>query len=196
MENTAPTAGARVGRKRKASARDRDTPSASSKKKHEGTKKAQVRRSLNKSLKQSVSAAPNKAISSPSSLDQADCGGELIASVLQEMDSQLYIHTFPCRAEFWEKFKVTDLMARICKALGELYCTTYKQCDNGKEKYTNFQLEWYRKCSLLLLENPAEASNPLYSQWYSYRASHSNQCSVYHSNAVLIGIECGVQLPE
>ena len=106
---------------------------AANEKKHEGTKKAQVRRSLNKSSKQSVSAALNKAISSPSSLNQADCGGELLASVLQEMDSQLYIHTFPCRAEFWEKFKVTDLMARICKALGELYCTTYKRCDNGKE---------------------------------------------------------------
>ena len=78
---------------------------------------------------------------------------------------QLYIHTFPCRAEFWEKFKVTDLMAGICKALGELYCTTYKQCDKGK-KYAKFKLEWYRKCSLLLLESPAETSNPLYNQWY------------------------------
>ena len=59
-------------------------------------------------------------------------------------------------------------------------------------EYANFQLEWYRKCSLLLLENPAETSNPLYSQWYSYRANHSNQCSVYHSNAVLIGIQSAV----
>ena len=50
---------------------------------------------------------------SPSSLDQAK--GELLATVLQKMDSQLYIHTFSCRAEFWEKFKVTDLMAGICK---------------------------------------------------------------------------------
>ena len=102
-----------------------------------------MRRALNKSTKQSVSAALEKAISSPSSLDQVD-SGELLASVLQEVDSQLYIHTFPCRAEFWEKFKVTDLVAGICKALGELYCTTYKQCDKGKEKYANFQLEWYR----------------------------------------------------
>ena len=119
MKNTAPTA--RIGCKQKASTQGRDTPSTSSKKKYEGTKNAQVRRSLNKSLKQSVSAALNKAITLPSCLDQADCGGELLASMLQEMDSQLYIHTFPCRAEFSEKFKITDLMSRICKALGELY---------------------------------------------------------------------------
>ena len=167
MENTVPT---HLGHKRKTSMRNQGTPA---KKKREGTKKAQVRRCLNKSAKQGIFTALKKAVSSPSSLDQADSGSELLA-VLQEVDSQLYIHTFPCRADFWEKFKVTDLM-------GELYCTTYKQCDSGKEKYANFQLEWYRKCSLLLLENPAEASNPLYGQWYSYRAKHSNQCSVYHS---------------
>ena len=114
MENTAPT---RIGHKRKASVRNRCTPA---KKKHEGTKKVQVRRCLNKSAKQGVFTALKKAISSPSSLDQADSGGELLAAVLQEVDSQLYIHTFPCRAEFWEKFKVTDLMAGICEALGEL----------------------------------------------------------------------------
>jgi hypothetical protein len=34
------------------------------------------------------------------------------------------------------------------------------------------------QCSLLLLENP--------------RANHSNQCSVYHSNAVLIGVQSAV----
>jgi hypothetical protein len=72
---------------------------------------------LNKSAKQGVFEAIKKAISSPN-LDQADSGGELLASMLQEVDSQLYIHTFPCRAEFWEKFKVTDIMAGICKALG------------------------------------------------------------------------------
>ena len=47
-----------------------------------------MRRTLNKSTKQSVSAAPEKAISSPSSLDQAD-SGKLLASVLQEVDRQL-----------------------------------------------------------------------------------------------------------
>ena len=72
MENIATaTASDRVatGRKRKSSARDREAPS---KTKREGNKKAQVRRALNKSTKQSVSAALEKAISSPSSLDQAD----------------------------------------------------------------------------------------------------------------------------
>ena len=44
--------------------------------------KAQVRRALNRSTKQSVSAALEKAISSPSSLDS----GELLPSVLQEVD--------------------------------------------------------------------------------------------------------------
>ena len=132
MENTAPAASARAGRKRKASARDREVPN---KKKRGGTKKAQLRSALNKSEKQRVLAALKKAVSSPNSLDQAD-SGKLLASVLQEVDSQLYIHTFPCRAEFWEKFKVTDLMAGICKALGELYCTAYKQCDKRPEVCT------------------------------------------------------------
>jgi hypothetical protein len=118
MENTVHT---RLGRKRKASIRDRGTPA---KKKRGGTKKAQVRRCLNKSAKQGVFKALKEAISSPSSLDQADSGSELLASVLQEVDSQLYIHTFPCRAEFWEKFKVTDLMAGICKALGVLHTSS------------------------------------------------------------------------
>ena len=61
-------------------------------------KKTVVRRALNKSTKQSVLAVLKKAISSPSSLDQADSGGELLASVLQEVDSEIYIHTFPCSA--------------------------------------------------------------------------------------------------
>ena len=71
-------------------------------------------------FEQSVFASLKKAISLPSSLDQADCGGKLLVSVLQEVVSQPYIHTFPCRAEFWEKFKASDTMAELCKALGGL----------------------------------------------------------------------------
>ena len=71
-ENTAPTASVRVGCKRKAGARDRDT-SCPSKKKREGTRKTVVRRALNKSTKQSVLAVLKKACS----LDPADSGGEL-----------------------------------------------------------------------------------------------------------------------
>ena len=90
MENTVPTASARVGCKWKAGAQDRDTPS---KKKCDGTKKIVVRRTFNKSTKQSMLAVLKKAISSPSSLDQADSGGELLASVLQEVDSEIYIRS-------------------------------------------------------------------------------------------------------
>ena len=50
-----------------------------SKTKHDGSKKTVVRRALNKFMKHSVLAVLNKAVSSPSSIDQADSGGEILA---------------------------------------------------------------------------------------------------------------------
>ncbi len=96
------------------------TSSASTKKRIVTSK----RRALSKATKQRVSVVLKKActntdqqtrsesISSssvdewPQSISKSDA--ELFASVLQDVDGQLHIYTYPCRAEFWEKFKVND----------------------------------------------------------------------------------------
>ena len=179
MENTAPSLD--VSRKRKANVRDPHSDIGTKKK-----RPAKPHCALCKLAKRSVSNTLEQATSGQSNF------GDLVAAVLQEVDTQLYIHTFPCRTEFWEHFKLTDLTTKICKDLGELYCTTYSLCDSGKDKYARFQLEWYKKCSFLLLEDPAEPSHPLYTvgrQWNSYRANHADRCSIYHSSAVLIAVQ-------
>ena len=111
MENTAPSFD--VSHKPKANVRDPHS--------NIGTKKkrpAKPHRALCKSAKRNVSNALEQATSGQSNF------GDLVAAVLQEVDTQLYIHTFPCRAEFWEHFKLTDL-TKICKDLGEsLSCST------------------------------------------------------------------------
>ncbi len=130
----------------------------------------------------------------PQSTSKSDT--ELFASVLQDVDGQLHIYTYPCRAEFWEKFKVNDLMVKICNGLAELYSRTYNQCDKGKEKCSNFQLEWYRKCSLMLTDDfTKDVSHPLFTlsrNWLFFRNQDANSSSVYHCNAVLIAVQSAV----
>ena len=64
-----------------------------------GTKKKRPAKPRCKSAKRSGSNTLEQATSGQSNF------GDLVAAVLQEVDTQLYIHTFPCRAEF----KLTDL---------------------------------------------------------------------------------------
>ena len=70
-------------------------------------------------------------------------------SVLQEVDSQPYIHTFLCRAEFWEKFKASDTLAELCKALGGLYCAMYKQLSRVAKMFAHGGVPKCIRCVLI-----------------------------------------------
>ena len=73
-----------------------------------------------------------------------------MAAVLGEVDDQLHIATFSRRSEFWEKLKLTDLLASVCTSLEEIYVAVYTKCGKGKDKFLHFQLEWYKRCSFML----------------------------------------------
>ena len=81
MENTAPSLD--VSRKRKANVRDPHSDIGTKKK-----RPAKPRRALCKSAKRSVSNALEQATSGQSNF------GDLVAAVLQEVDTQLYIHIY------------------------------------------------------------------------------------------------------
>ena len=162
--------------------------------------KKRKRRALSKATKQRVTVVLKKAYTSTDqqTRPQNDAGSELFASVLQDVDGQLHIYTYPCRADFWEKFKINDLMAKICEGLAELYSRIYMQCDKGKEKHSKFQLEWYEKCSFMLRDDlTKDVAHPLFTlsyNWLLFRNQNvnSSSASVYHCNAVLIAVQSAV----
>ncbi len=42
--------------------------------------------------------------------------------------------------------------------LGETFVQIYKSCDQGKEKFMKFQLEWHKMCSIFLLPSSTAVS--------------------------------------
>lgn len=77
-------------------------------------------------------------------IDQV-AGDDLLAAVLEDVDDQLHIATFSSRSAFWKKLKVSDLLPNLCISLKSMYIAAYTKCGKGKDKYINFQLEWYRQ---------------------------------------------------
>lgn len=80
-----------------------------------------------------------------------------------------------------------------------MYVTAYTSCGKGKDKYTSFQLEWYRRCSFLLQDSTQDATTgtPDFGSWWSFRSDFLIQMPEHHSlffhcNAVMIAVQSAV----
>lgn len=124
---------------------------------------------------------------------------DLLVAVLEKVESELHIVHFGCRAEFWEKFKVTNLFAKICIILRDIYINTYSEFQKGKSKFLQFQLEWYKRCSLLLQESIGSTTispqQSCISEWIVFRSDCIKQLkdnNFFHSNSVMIAVQSAV----
>ena len=115
--------------------------------------------------------------------DKAD----LLSAVLQQVDDEQHIKAFPCRSEFWDNLKVSDMLSNICEYLKTMYQATYASCSKGKDKHMWFILQWYENCSKMLVEKPDGQSDTI-CQWIDYRNKCQPQCSNFHSNSVMIAV--------
>ena len=75
------------------------------------------------------------------------------------MDDEAHIKAFPCRSEFWDSLKVSDLLPNICESLKSMYQATYTSSAKGKDKQMQFVPQWYQKCSGLLMEKKPDTYN-------------------------------------
>ena len=101
-----------VGRKRKASVRDLEGDIGTKKK-----RPVKPHRALCKSAKRSVSIALEQATAAQSNFD------DVVAAVLQELDAQLRIRTFPCRAAGEVELETPSVLVTI-----ELAAILYVHC--------------------------------------------------------------------
>ena len=64
------------------------------------------------------------------------------------------------------------MMTTLVDGLIALFVRVYSSCQVGKDKYCKFQLEWHRKCSLLLQDGHGKTSQvelcQLHPQWLKY----------------------------
>ena len=64
------------------------------------------------------------------------------------------------------------MMTTLVDGLIALFVRVYRSCQVGKDKYCKFQLEWHRKCSLLLQDGHGKTSQvelcQLHPQWLKY----------------------------
>ena len=88
-------------------------------------------------------------------------------------------------------------LSNIFVGLVDLFVSVFKSCEKGKDRYTKFQVQWHRNCSLLLMDNVDEASikevSTLHKQWMEY----CGRCGVARAvrNPILISL-CMTFKPE
>ena len=93
----------------------------------------------------------------------------------------------------WEKLKISDSFLIICECLRNLYNAIYTKHTTGTDKYTKFQLDWYRNCSSLLQEHiSAENNHPCLleaaKKWIEFKNVY-NMYSSFHLNCVMITVQ-------
>lgn len=136
---------------------------------------------------------------------------DFLAAILQKVDGELHIAHFVCRAQFWSKLKVSNLFVKVCSYLKELYISIYTECGKGKDKFIQFQLQWYQQCSDLLQIQSSETNTSAtisradcIAEWMSFRSdcikqidstslsSPKDSSGLYHFNSVMIAIQSAV----
>ncbi len=72
---------------------------------------------------------------------------ELSSFVEAKVNSEKHI-SCPEEKIFWESI---PFFMDLLNFFGEAFVQIYKSCDQGKEKFMKFQLEWHKMCSIFLL---------------------------------------------
>ena len=109
------------------------------------------------------------------------------------MDDETHVKAFPCRYKFWDSLKISDLLPSICESLKRMYQATYMAFSKTKDKQMQFILQWYQQCSKMLLEEKlVHGLSDTTSKWIDFRNSHQPQCTLFHSNSVMIAVQVAV----
>ena len=75
----------------------------------------------------------------------------VVSAVIAIVNKEDHIHMFEERKKLWSSLQSAQLlMSTLVKGLTELFIHIYKSCQTGKDKYSRFQLDWHKQCSLLL----------------------------------------------
>ena len=80
-------------------------------------------------------------------------GVQLLDVVVQKLSEDNHMHFYPERAQIMSALLDSshEEMVTICAGLADMFVCTYLNCDRGKEKYAQFQVQWHQCCSKFLL---------------------------------------------
>ncbi len=76
---------------------------------------------------------------------------EVSSFVEAKVNSEKHILSCPEENMFWESIQSCPFFMDLLNFFGEAFVQIYKSCDQGKEKFMKFQLEWHKMCSIFLL---------------------------------------------
>ena len=77
-------------------------------------------------------------------------------------------------------------MTSIAAHLQKGFVSVYKNCDKGKNKYLQFQLEWYAHCTSTLLAEVESNTAVILESWKVYRERSGVTVSVW--NPVIVSV--------
>lgn len=97
---------------------------------------------------------------------------DVVASVITKISKENHVYLFKDREKLWKLLQnEQSLMSTLVQGLIKIYIGVYQFCQKGKDKYCRFQLEWHRKCSLLLTDQVDKKDkdiSPLHQSWLEY----------------------------
>ena len=78
---------------------------------------------------------------------------ETVGIVIKAINNQDHIHIFKERETFWNMLqKEQALLCAVFQGLVDLFVSVFKSCEKGKDRYSKFQIEWHKSCSMLLMD--------------------------------------------
>ena len=78
---------------------------------------------------------------------------QLLDVVVQKLSEDNHMQFYPERAQVMSSLLDSsyEKMIATCAGLADKFACTYLNCERGKEKYAQFQVQWHQCCSKFLL---------------------------------------------
>ena len=119
----------------------------------------------------------------------------VVSAVIAIVNKEDHIHMFEERKKLWSSLQSAQLlMSTLVKGLTEMFIHIYKSCQTGKDKYSRFQLDWHKQCSLLLKAQVDQGGQKeltqIHQRWVGYCEGSGVSKEVY--NSVMIAVYSAV----